>query len=88
MPQETDSWFVYIVQCADNTLYTGIAKNIEQRIEKHNSGTGAKYTRTRIPVTEVYREPCDNRSTATKRELAIKKLSRKQKHALINSTAK
>lgn len=78
----TDEWFVYMVKCADNTLYTGIAKNVAQRIEKHNAGTGAKYTRTRAPVCEIYRESCANRSEATKREIAIKKLSRQKKLSL------
>lgn len=84
--QSAQDWYVYIVQCADNTLYTGIAKNVSERIEKHNAGIGAKYTRTRTPVTELYRESCADRSQATKRELAIKKLSRKQKFALIGRT--
>lgn len=82
-PQTPQDWFVYIVQCADNTLYTGIAKNVSERIAKHNAGTGAKYTRARTPVKELYRESCVNRSQATKRELAIKKLSRQQKLTLI-----
>lgn len=81
--QPTDEWFVYIVKCADNTLYTGIAKDVAQRIAKHNTGTGAKYTRTRTPVNEIYREHCVSRSDATKREIAIKKLSRQKKLALV-----
>lgn len=76
-------WFIYIVKCADDTLYTGIAKNVSPRIDKHNAGTGAKYTRARRPVVEVYREEAANRSEATKREMQIKKLSRKEKLALI-----
>ena len=83
LQQAAQDWFVYIVQCADNTLYTGIARNVSERIAKHNAGSGAKYTRTRTPVTELYRESCADRSQATKRELAIKKLTRKQKLALI-----
>lgn len=76
-------WGVYIVKCADNTLYTGIAKDIPGRIKTHNEGMGAKYTRPRLPVTLVYREKSKNRSTATKRELAIKKLTRNEKLKLV-----
>ena len=79
----SDEWFIYIVKCADESLYTGIAKNVDERISKHNAGTGAKYTRARRPVVEVYRESATSRSEATKREIEIKKLSRKEKLALI-----
>ena len=78
-------WNVYIVVCADNTLYTGIAKNIEARIAQHNSGKGAKYTRARLPVTMVYHEDCNTQSDALKREYAIKQLSRSKKLQLIQS---
>ena len=79
------SWYVYILKCADNTLYTGITTDCERRIKQHNNGKGAKYTRVRTPVTIVYQEPSESRSSATKREIAIKKLPRKQKLALINT---
>ncbi len=78
-------WLVYILECSDNTLYTGITTNLEKRIEQHNVGAdGAKYTRVRRPVKCVYQEPQKNRSEATKREMAIKKLSRVKKLQLIN----
>ena len=79
-------YYVYIVQCADATLYTGIATELERRIEEHNhSDKGAKYTRARRPVTLVYHETFEDRSTASKREYEIKKkMSRKQKLCLIN----
>ena len=80
----TDQWFIYIVKCTDDTLYTGIAKDVTERIDKHNAGTGAKYTRARRPVVEVYREEAATRSDATKREIEIKKLSRKKKLHLIS----
>ncbi|UAA39926.1 GIY-YIG nuclease family protein [Paraneptunicella aestuarii] len=83
MNSATDKWFVYIVQCADSTLYTGIAKDVAARIDKHNAGTGAKYTRTRRPVVDVYREEAASRSEASKREMQIKALSRKEKLVLI-----
>jgi len=77
-------WFVYILECNDNTLYTGITNNLEKRIEQHNHGQeAAKYTRVRRPVKCVYQEPQANRSEATKREMEIKKLSRIKKLQLI-----
>ena len=75
--------WVYILRCADNTLYTGIAADVEKRTEQHNSGQGAKYTRGRAPVKVVYRELCPNRPTALRREAVIKKLTRRQKLELI-----
>ncbi len=79
-------YFVYIVRCADTSLYTGIATELERRIEEHNiSDKGAKYTRTRRPVTLVYSETYPDRSSASKREYEIKKkMSRAEKLALIN----
>lgn len=74
---------VYIVRCADGTLYTGYARDPDQRVAAHNAGKGAKYTAARLPVTLVYREPCDSRSAALKREYQIKKATRAQKDALI-----
>jgi len=79
-------YYVYMVKCADETLYTGIAKDLERRVKEHNeSDKGAKYTRVRRPVTLVYSETYPDRSTASKREYEIKKkMSREQKLALIN----
>lgn len=77
------NWKVYIIQCADNTLYTGISNNVEKRMEAHNAGKGAKYTRVRLPVKLVYQEDAEDRSAASKREAKIKKLSRAQKLKLI-----
>lgn len=74
---------LYMVRCSDTTIYTGIALDAEKRIIEHNtSDKGAKYTRYRRPVTLIYKESCINKSTALKRELVIKKMSRKQKEAL------
>ena len=80
-------YFVYMVQCADNTFYTGIATELERRIEEHNSSDkGAKYTRARRPVLLVYSEEYPDRSSASKREYEIKKkMSRAQKLQLIES---
>ncbi len=77
-------YHVYIVLCADNTLYTGIARELDRRIDEHNhSDKGARYTRTRRPVTLVYQEACRDRSSASKREYAIKKMRRGEKMKLI-----
>ena len=80
-----DNWGVYILRCADDSLYTGITNDIEKRLQQHNGEqkNGAKYTRSRQPVTLVYSETTSSRSEASKREYAIKSLSRIQKQALI-----
>lgn len=77
------SWHVYILRCADHTLYTGIATDLDARLLKHNRGKGAKYTRGRLPVILVYREPLESRSAALKREHAIKCLPLAAKQCLI-----
>ena len=79
------SWWVYMVRCGDGSLYTGMAKDVARRAEEHNSGKGAKYTRSRLPVTVVYREECADRSEALRREAAIKKLPRPQKIRLLEA---
>jgi putative endonuclease len=73
---------VYIVRCADRTLYTGVAKDLAARIRAHNDGRGAKYTRSRVPVRLVYAEVVADRGAALRREHEIKRLSRGEKHAL------
>jgi len=79
-------WKVYIVKCSDKTFYTGITNNIKLRLETHNLGKGAKYTKSRLPVILVYLESVEDKSNALKREMEIKKLNRSQKINLINST--
>ena len=71
--------FVYIVRCSDTTLYTGYTNNLNKRIETHNRGNGAKYTKIRLPVKLVYFEEFSDKSEAMKREYKIKQLTRKQK---------
>lgn len=71
--------FVYMVRCADGTLYTGYARDPERRAKLHNRGRGAKYTATRLPVRLVYWEPCNSRSAALKREYEVKHLARTEK---------
>ncbi len=78
---------VYILLCHDGTLYTGIARDAEKRLAVHNSGQGAKYTRSRLPVRLVYRETQPDKSSALRREAAIKKLSRADKLLLIENPA-
>ena len=78
-------WFVYILRCADDTLYTGITNDLIRRCDQHNAGTASRYTRSRLPVVMVYQETQATRSLALKRELAIKALSRKQKELLIQA---
>lgn len=80
--------FVYILRCSDNSLYTGWTTDVAQRLRTHNSGSGAKYTRSRLPVSLVYQEFCPDKSTALKREITIKKMSRKQKGLLIDDYKK
>lgn len=79
-----DSWYVYILRCSDNSLYTGIATDVERRLDEHNNDNslGAKYTRTRRPVKLVYQEQAGSRSEASKREYAIRKLSKRDKEKL------
>jgi len=75
--------YTYIIQCADGTLYTGWTNDLEKRVRSHNRGTGAKYTRSRIPVKLVYFESFETKEQAMRREAEIKHLTREQKLALI-----
>lgn len=77
------TWIVYIVECRDRSLYTGITNDLERRLVEHGKGTGAKYTKTRRPVRLRYTETHGTKSDALKREAAIKSLSRTDKLALI-----
>jgi putative endonuclease len=77
------NWQVYILCCGDDTLYTGITNDLEKRIHAHNEKRGARYTRSRLPVTLVYQEESTSRSAASQREISIKKLTRAQKMSLI-----
>lgn len=80
------SFYVYILRCNDDTLYTGYTNNLEQRLNTHNNGKGAKYTRSRLPCELVYSEICTSKQEAMSREWHIKnKLSRKDKLQLIQS---
>jgi len=80
-----EQWSVYILRCADDSLYTGITTDVSRRLDQHNGlvKNGAKYTRNRQPVELVYQENANSRSAACKREYAIKSLSKSQKEQLI-----
>lgn len=78
--------FVYILCCADGTLYTGFTTDLERRVNEHQRGRGGRYTRIRTPIALVYFEALGTRRAAMKREIAIKRLSRPQKQKLIAST--
>ena len=73
------AWFVYMLRCADGTLYTGMTDNVEKRLAAHQAGKGAKYTRGRGPLKLVYTEQQPDKSCALRRELTIKKLTRQEK---------
>ncbi|RLB69117.1 MAG: GIY-YIG nuclease family protein [Deltaproteobacteria bacterium] len=77
------NWQVYILRCGDDTFYTGITNDLEKRIQTHNEKRGARYTRSRLPVTLVFQEESTSRSAASQREIVIKKLTRAQKMSLI-----
>jgi predicted GIY-YIG superfamily endonuclease len=86
--RSTDTWFVYLLRCADGTLYTGITKDLARRTRQHNDGTASRYTRSRRPVKLVYHESPCSQSLALKREAAIKKLTRKQKLGMIRGAVR
>lgn len=77
------SWLVYMLECADGSLYTGVTNDMARRLEQHNDGSGARYTRSRRPVKLRYQETCADRSDALLRECSLRLLSRKEKEALV-----
>lgn len=79
------TYTLYILRCADDSFYTGIARDLAARLAAHRTGKGSKYVRTRLPVEVVYQEEFPDRSSASRREWEIKQLTRKQKEALINA---
>ena len=82
------NWFVYLLRCADDTLYTGVATDVARRLQQHNGDLagGARYTRGRRPARLLWQDTCDSRSDALKREAMIKKLTRTQKLELAGET--
>lgn len=77
------AWSVYMVRCRDDSIYTGIAIDLEKRIAKHNAGEGAKYTRSRLPVVLMWEESVESESAARVREAVIKRYSRQEKEVLV-----
>ena len=82
------TFFLYIVRCSDNSLYTGITSDLDQRVKAHNEGRGAKYTSARRPVVLVYEERCRSKSAALKREIEIKGWTKARKEALIAGSSR
>lgn len=82
-PSPSRPWCVYILRCGDGTLYTGIALDVQARLAQHQAGTGARYTRGRGPLELAYQETAANRSEASRREAAIKRLTRRDKLQLV-----
>lgn len=80
-----DGWFVYLLRCADGSLYAGMTNDLDRRCAQHNAGSASRYTRCRLPATLVYRESCATRSAALRREAAIKKLAKPEKETLVAS---
>ena len=78
-------YYVYILRCGDGSLYTGITTDVARRVAVHNAGKGAKYTRSRLPVTVLYQEPQPDKSAALRREIKIKAMTRAEKLKLIES---
>ncbi len=83
-----EKWIVYILRCADDSLYAGITKDVKRRCQQHNAGMASRYTRSRLPVKLVYQEVHRSQSSALKREAAIKAMTRKEKLAMIRSRKK
>ncbi|MBC8328968.1 MAG: GIY-YIG nuclease family protein [Planctomycetes bacterium] len=82
-----DSWFLYLVRCADGSLYTGIATDVERRFEVHRSGKGARYLRGRGPLELVFRQPAGSRGLALQLESRVKRLAKRDKEALVREPA-
>jgi predicted GIY-YIG superfamily endonuclease len=86
--RSSDAWFVYLLRCADGSLYTGIAKDVTRRCKQHNDGTASRYTRSRRPVQSVYQESHPDRSSALKREAAIKAKTKREEEAMVRLRTK
>ena len=85
MPRAIDAWFVYVARCNDGTLYCGVARNVEERIAKHDAGKGARYTRGRGPLKVEAVRKCRSHGDALRLELAVKRLSREAKERLTDA---
>ena len=81
-------WFLYIAECSDKTWYTGITTDIARRLRQHNAGTASRYTRSRLPVSIIYRKSCRSKSAALKKELAVKAMTREEKKLYVTRKKK
>lgn len=81
------SWWVYLLECGDSTLYTGITNDVQRRLAMHQAGRGARYTRGRGPIRLLWQEPWPDRASASRRELEVKRLPRAAKLALVDPGA-
>jgi putative endonuclease len=81
-PASQEQWYLYILECSDGTLYTGITKDLGRRFAQHTAGTASRYTRVRRPVHYVYHEPCSTHTAALVRECEVKEMTREQKKRL------
>ena len=81
-------WYLYIIKCKDDKLYTGISNDVEKRVVTHNKGKGCKFTKYRLPVVLVYQELCGTRSTAIRREIIVKSFAKQEKISLIEGKLK
>jgi predicted GIY-YIG superfamily endonuclease len=80
-------WTVYMLRCRTGELYTGCTTDLERRVREHNSGTASRFTRSRLPVTLIYREDLGSKSEALRRELAVKAMKRREKLLLVGQAA-
>lgn len=81
--KRSDRWFLYVLRCADGSLYTGVTKDLERRFKMHSEGKGSKYTRTRRPLKLLYRETCRDRTDALIRECVVKAYPKEKKEKLV-----
>lgn len=79
-------WYVYMLRCGDASLYAGITTDVERRVEEHKKGKGGSFTRSHLPVELVYREKCEDRSSALKREIEIKSMAKTDKEKIVLKT--
>ena len=86
MSADTDCWLIYLLKCSDDSIYTGITKNLQKRIDKHNKNIGARYTRGRTPVTLIKSFKVENKSIALQIEYKIKQLSKEEKLELTDES--
>ncbi len=88
MPDSKSIWWLYVLACRDGTLYTGVTTDVARRFKQHVAGKASRYTRSRLPVTLIHQERCADRSSALKKEHALKSLPRAQKEEYLKAHAR